>query len=1086
MSKISQQTIDEIKDFTLSEALKGFVTLQKAGTVLKGISPFVDEKSPSFMVSDAKNIWKCFASGKGGKDLISFLMEAENLDFPTAVTKAAKELNIFLKYEQETPQDKEKREKNEVLQSIINKANNSYIKNFQRLEADHWAKVYMTKTRGFTDEILELFDIGYAHNGNLLTPIIKNDGLLADALELGIVKQNETNEANHYDLFRDRIIFPIYNHRAYPVGFTARINPADGDGKQKYLNSVESPIFHKRNTLYGYNLSKKGIQFFDYAILVEGPTDVMRMHQVGFTNTVGTNGTALTVEQISLLKKVTKKVVIFRDNDKNESGQKAAKRDLEILLKNGLFADIIVPEEIGDDPDTIGQRMGNDSISYISALMEDAVMYLLKQKFEELTKHLNINEEGNKAKKKLILTPSIKTDFVLYTAKMMNFISESMVKDQYIKMIVAEYKDHLSLKEINETIKTLEEEAKPKVRAFFNVDEEYQLPKELIDADFTVDNFLDDIQKYGVFQAKDRIWHIVGDTAPYTFKHVSNFSFEIIQHMTDKTSKKLFRMRNVFGKEVISHDENDKFNSVIGFRNVVTNSGGNFQYKANNAQHDNIMSYLMDKMGDGIMIEKLGLLKSAGLWVWNNEILIIDTKETVPMNENGIFEHKKKHYYFPSANIVFRDKEDEYVPQKSFITIESKTDFYTLLKKIVKVHRERGMTAILFGIASFFQDIIEHHTKGFPIYFLYGDAGSGKDNIAEIIQSFIGHPQTVINLAAKSSTLTSQIRKTSQFKNGIVHFSEFKRTDELEELLKQYFDRRGREIGATRSKIATDSIRMDSTIVMTGNEYPASKAAISRTLFEEISISKHTDEETEAYNDLKEIVIAGYSKYSNQFILDRPRVEREFLKEYNLNKRHLSSLPELKDTMSRMIQNLAVLYTSYTLYCDIINFPFTKLELETHMIAMVNNMKNKIAGASPISRFWECFMACMRGNPTEIIMVHKDYKIEGNLIFIKYTQVYNIVMSKWLRTYKETIPSKTEMLELLKKDASFNSYKDNCRISNNAKVSPTSAFIFDLNKMIYIKDDMISLFELQKNHGTLFQESSDDHNEDEVPFQKKD
>ncbi|UKB81241.1 DNA primase [Chryseobacterium sp. MEBOG07] len=1084
MSKISQQTIDEIKDTPLSQALNGFIKLKPSGSVLKGISPFnIDEKTPSFMVSDSKGIWKCYSSGKGGKDLIKFLMETEALDYLSAVIKAAKELQINIRYDQETSEEKERREKKEILQDIVTKANESYINNFKRLPADHWVKKYMIEVRGFTPEILDLFDIGYSFNDSHLTKIIKSQGLLSDALELGLVKKDKVNETQHYDFFRDRVMFPIINHKTYCIGFTARINPEKSDEvKQKYLNSSDSIIFNKSTALYGYNLAKAKIKFFGYALLVEGPTDVMRMHQVGFDNAVGTLGTALTVDQINLLKKVTDKVVIFRDNDKNGAGQKAAIRDMELLLKNGMLAEIIVPEHEGDDPDSIGKKMGDDSLSYLSALQEDSVMYLLKNKYqelmapaiqerdEEIKKHKK--ETGKDLKpKKLIMSPASKKAFVEFTGKVISYVSDSLVKNQYIKIVVDRFKDDISTKEINDILKDIEEESKPKTKVYMNLDWEYELPKDLLDAGCKTEDFIEDIQRYGLFMAKNRIWHIMGDEAPYNFKHVSNFSFEIIQHMSGETSKKLFRMTNVFGKDVIAHAESNLFNSVIGFKNIVTDKGGNFQYKASNQQHENILSFLYDKMGDGLMIEQLGWIPSAKFWVWNNEIILPKEGKVIPMQENGVYVYNKVSYYFPSANKVYKDIPGKYVPQKKFLSIDSRLDFYSLMAKIVKVHKQRGMTAILFGISALFQDIVEHHTKSFPIYFLYGEGGSGKDNIAEIIQSFVGEPQSVINLAAKSSTLTSQIRKISQFNNGIVHFSEYRRGLNLDELIKQYFDRRGREIGTTESKFSTDEIPMTSAVVITGNEYSEDSPTMSRQLFEEISVSKHTEEETDAYNDLKEMVIEGFSKYSNQFILDRERFEKSFLKEYNMNKRHLSSLPDLKDTMSRMIQNLSVLYTTYTLYCDTINFPFTKLELENHFAKIVKNMKNKMAGASPISRFWECFMASMRGNSSEVIMLHKDYKVEGNLIFIKFTQVYNTVLSRWLRTYKETIPAKSEMLEMLKNDSSFYNYKDKCRISNNAKVGPTSAFIFDLNKMIYVKDDILSLYELQKNHGSLFQET---------------
>lgn len=1090
MSKISSATIDQIRDTRLSTALQSYVSFKPAGKLFKANSPFnSSDKTASFIISDAKGIWKCFSTDKGGTDIISFIMQKDNLDFVPAVLQAAKDLNIQVEYKEETREEKDKREHTEILQVIVEKVNKTYVNNFNRLTDDHWAKKYMLETREFSMDTLELFDIGFAQEGSHLTPIIKNEGLLHDAIEIGIIKEG-TQEGNYYDFYRDRITFPIYDHRKKCIAFTARVNPANEEGsKQKYLNSSESKIFNKSKVLYGYNLAKESIPIFGYALLVEGSTDVMRMHQVDFGNAIATLGVALSETHIKELKKVTDKVVLFRDNDK--AGFESIDRDLDLLLKNDMLVEVFVHDyfvlDKDDkraklDPDSIGKTHGKDSLAYISNNFEDAIIFKIKRKYNDLMKDVlaeqkkeaetykEINGKEPKAKK-VVMPAANKKNFADYIGNLLFKIADKMLQSQYAKDIANRF-DDIVLKEINDTIAKIEESKKPKVVFGRNSMADYMLPKEVEDKGFKLENFFEDIVKYGVFQANNKIWIIQGDAAPFHFKYVSNFDFQIIQHMSDEEyPKRLFRMKNIFNKEVISHDDHNKFNSQLGFRDIVTKHG-NFQYKATSSQHEEILSYMMDKMGDGEMVEQLGWIASAGFWIWNNEV-VIPGEKIVQMDENGVFVHNKKSYYFPSANKVFKKAKGKYVPQKKFITQKASIDFYSLMSKIVTVHKERGMTAILYGISALFQDIISYHTKMFPIYFLYGEGGSGKDNIAEIIQSFVGEPQSVINLAAKSSTLTAQIRKTSQFNNGIVHFSEYKRNADLDELIKQLFDRRGREIGKKESKYATDEIEMSAAVVVTGNEYSEDKPTMSRALFEEISISKHTEQENTAYDELKEIVVHGFSEYSNQFIMDRVRYEKMFLKEYNLNKRHLSSLPEFKDTMSRMIQTIAVLYTTYTIYDGIIKFPFGKLELETHLAKMINNMKNKMAGASPISRFWECFMACMRGNDKDSIMVHHDYKMDGSIIYMKWTQCYNVVLRKWLMTYKETIPGKTDLLEMLKSDTAYYGYKDNCRISRSAKINATSVFMFNIDKMAYIKDDFTSLWEMQYNASVRGTDNSD-------------
>ncbi|MFL9835014.1 DNA primase [Chryseobacterium terrae] len=1087
MSKISQQTIDEIKDYTLSDALKGFVNLQKAGSVLKGISPFVEEKTPSFMVSDAKGIWKCYASGKGGKHLISFLMQTENLDFVAAVTKAAHELKIILRYEEETNEDKEKREKKEIFQSIITKANNKYIQNFKRLPADHWAKKYMTETRAFSEEILELFDIGYAYSESQLLPIIKNEGLLADALEIGIVKQNENNEANHYDFFRDRVVFPIYNHRTYPVGFNARINPYS-DSKTKYLNSTESPIFKKGNILYGFNLARTGIRFFDYAILVEGPTDVMRMHQVGFNNTVGTLGTALTVEHINLLKQVTKKVVIFRDRDANESGQKAAKRDLELLVKNGMFAEIIVPENEGDDPDTIGQRMGKDSISYISALMEDAVMYMFKGKYSEvmfstLSEIEKENEEyfqknGKLPKvKKIIMQPAHKKNFVEFVGKTLHNISDDLIRNQYIKLVVDKYKGDLSEKEINDTIKIIEEENKPKRISW--IDEyDYNLPDYV---SCELNDVIKDIKEYGIFQSDNRIFAKEGKAAPYYFTEISNFSIEIVQHMQDeKFPMKLIKVCNVHGIEKIFDVKSDFINTLQSFKNVVT-AYGNFFFSGSASNHESLLKYLFDKMGNGRKIDILGW-QPEGFWVWNNKVIIPGDHEE-ELNKEGLFKYNGESYYIPSANKNYEKNMFAFGPQKKFKSIKSEITTANYFHQVYKVHREHAITGLLFGVASLFQDIIVNATGFFPILFYFGPASTGKDNLGEAIQSLLGVPQTAIQLEGGASTIKAQIREFSQFNNGISQLSEYKRGNpQLDGVLKGLWDRSGYKRGSLESRVATDEIPILSSTILTGNDYPDAEALITRCLWEEMKVQEFDENAKLEYNKLKDVIKKGVSGISDYFINRRAYFEENFLETYRSNVNLLNELDSFKDTTSRIISNLSVIMSIYNLFEKENYFPFGQSEIIRHFAEMVDNQKRKLASASPFIKFWDCFIMCMRGSVTDRLIVNTDIRIDGATLLFNFKTAFMKIQRMWLAQYQEAAPDQRKMKEILKEDSSFLAEGVKVRVDKDG--TPTSAFSVDLSKLGAIHGDIIHQVNVQLNQATLFavdeaQDQRADNNEEE-------
>lgn len=1073
MSRISQITIDQIRDYQLSKALNGFISLKKNGSTYKGLSPFTDEKTPSFMVSDAKCIWKCYSTGKGGKDLISFIKQKEDIGFVPAAIKAAKELNIVIQYEEETQEAKEKREHSEILKSIISKANNSYQQNFKRLPEDHWAKKYMLETRGFTPEILELFDIGYAFNDSHLTPIIKNEGLLANAIELSLVKQDEQNETRHYDFFRDRVIFPIYDHKTDCVGFNGRINPEKSEGKQKYLNSTESQIFQKRNVLYGYNIAKHQIRFFSYAILVEGPTDVMRMHQIGFDNTVATLGTALTPEHIRELKKVTEKIVIFRDGDK--AGKEAAFRDMELLLKNGMIAEIVVPENEGDDPDTIGQKMGKESISYISSLMEDAVLYQIRNCYNEYMEEARMEREkeekeeedktGKKPRsKKLILSPGNKKNFIFFIGEILADINDSIIKNQYVKEVVNRYSE-VSAKEINDILKTIEDDKKPKKVSWWD-EKEYDLPDGL---SCKLEDVLDDIKEYGIFQSDNKIFVKKGSEAPYFFKEISNFSIEIVQHMQDeKFPMKLIRVCNVHKIEKIFDVVSDRINTIQSFKNVVT-SFGNFFFSGTAGDHENLLKYLFDKMGNGRKIDILGW-QPEGFWVWNNKVIIPGNREE-ELNKEGLFKYNGESYYIPSANKNYEKNMFAFGPQKKFKSIPTDVSTANYFMQVYKVHREHAITGLLWGIASIYQDIVVSNTGFFPIQFYFGPASTGKDNLCEAIQSLLGIPQTAIQLEGGASTIKAQIREFSQFNNGISQLSEYKRGNpQLDGVLKGLWDRRGYKRGSLESRVATDEIPILGSTLLTGNDYPDAEALITRCLWEEMKVQEFDETAKIEYNKLKDIIKKGISSISDFFIHKRLYFGEMFLDTYRSNVNLLNDLNEFKNTTSRIIGNLGVLLSVYQLFEKENFFPFKQSEILSHFATMVDNQKRKLATASPYIKFWDCFIMCMRGNVTDRLLVNQDVRVDSSIISFNFTTAFMKIQRMWLAQYQESAPDKRKMKEILMEDPAFVAEGKKVRVDKEG--TPTSAIQFDLSKLGAIEGDINHQINVQLNQGTLFSENN--------------
>ncbi len=347
MALISKETIDKIMDTArIEEVIGEFVNLKKSGQNFKGFSPFTEERNPSFFVSPAKNIFKCFSSNKGGS-VVTFLMEHEHYTYPEALRYLAKKYGIEIEEHEQTPEEIEKMNEREALFHV-----NTFAQKFfseQLLETDEGKSVGLSyfKNLEYNKEIIDKFGLGYSPNKwDALTAHCLSNGYKLEYLVktgLSIKKEDKT-----YDRFRARVIFPIHNLSGRVVGFGGRILTKE-ENKPKYVNSPESEIYNKSNVLYGLHLAKSEIIRQDKCYLVEGYTDVISMVKAGFENVVASSGTALTPDQIRLIKRFTKNITILYDGD--EAGIKASFRGIDLILEQGMNVKIIMfpPDE---DPDS--------------------------------------------------------------------------------------------------------------------------------------------------------------------------------------------------------------------------------------------------------------------------------------------------------------------------------------------------------------------------------------------------------------------------------------------------------------------------------------------------------------------------------------------------------------------------------------------------------------------------------------------------------------------------------------------------------------------------------------------------------------
>ena len=367
---ISKRTIEKVFETARVEEIIGdFVQLKKSGSNYKGLSPFTEERTPSFMVSPAKQIWKDFSSGKGGT-VITFLMEHEQYTYPEAIKYIANKYNIEVEETERTPEQISEDNEKESLFQVSDFAKNYFKKNLFEKEGKTIALSYL-KERKFKGDIIEKFEIGYSvKSKDNFSKAAIDAGYKLNFLEktgLTIVKDSE-----NIDRFRGRVVFPIKSMSGRILGFGGRIL---GSSKNlaKYINSPESLIYQKSKVLYGIYESKQSIVKNDNCFLVEGYTDVIKMHQSGISNVVASSGTALTENQIRLINRLTKNITVVFDGD--AAGSRAALRGIDLILGQGMNVKICnLPEN--DDPDSfVSERSLKEVESYLFENSKDFIVY---------------------------------------------------------------------------------------------------------------------------------------------------------------------------------------------------------------------------------------------------------------------------------------------------------------------------------------------------------------------------------------------------------------------------------------------------------------------------------------------------------------------------------------------------------------------------------------------------------------------------------------------------------------------------------------------------------------------------------------
>ena len=575
---ISKRTIEKVFETArVEEVIGDFVQLKKSGSNYKGLSPFTEERTPSFMVSPAKQIWKDFSSGKGGT-VITFLMEHEQYTYPEAIKYIANKYNIEVEETERTPEQISEDNEKESLFLVSDFAKNYFKKNLFEEEGKTIALSYL-KERNFNDEIIQKFEIGYSVNAkDSFSKAAINAGYKLNFLEktgLTIVKENE-----NIDRFRGRVIFPIRSMSGRILGFGGRIL---GSSKNiaKYINSPESLIYQKSKVLYGIFESKQSIVKNDNCFLVEGYTDVIKMHQCGISNVVASSGTALSENQIRLINRLTKNITVVFDGD--AAGSRAALRGIDLILEQGMNVKICnLPE--GDDPDSFVSNKNLEEVqSYLNKNSKDFIVYkaslLLDDSENDPVRKAAVIRDMVESISKI--SDYIKRELYIKECSSIMNISEQVLYSTLAQIVKKDF-NNLKKKHVKEfePISIVKSEKKKS-----QVDELYELERKIIEILILYGNDLIDFEEEVYSQTKDG-----GSNRKNTTRSLKVFEKIYMDLHIDEMEFSNENFKNIYFRIIECFNENKEIN-IDKFINELSDKQ---QLEVTNIVMDNEKYFLHD------------------------------------------------------------------------------------------------------------------------------------------------------------------------------------------------------------------------------------------------------------------------------------------------------------------------------------------------------------------------------------------------------------------------------------------------------------------------------------------------------------
>lgn len=932
---INQRSIIDKANQAIVEIIGKYVELKSKGSSHEACCPFHNEKTPSFKVSKKRGYYKCFGCQAGG-DAISFIQEFENVTFPEALEIAARLIGEVVEYDNKVDREefiqqrREEKQRRDALSIQLEHVVNAYreasstptvFKAVSNLSTKQWDPLLEFDGRTWHSSTVKAFQICFSPDSNLITKLMPTQHWPAKLLlQLGAIRDNDGSQ---YDVFRGRLLFPISNHRGQAIALAGRARPGQNK-RAKYLNSQESILYRKREHLYGLYQALKSIEEKGSANLVEGYTDVITLHDVGITNTVGTLGTAFTKEQANKLRSYTKEVVIIRDGD--TAGRQATIRDIEVAAQAGLFPSVVILPP-GEDPDSMARKVGGNSLwQYIKKNKEDGIIWRVMLEWDD--------DEVFKQQEAFQLA-----------ANLIACYDSNVVTSAYLKKLTAKSRMGSVTRELKKAIEQKMEDQL--IRGERKLTPEQQR----------------DVLNYGVYEMNHK-YYACRNAQKGIGIEISNFIVKpLMLIVARQESRRLIEIVNEFGHSFIADIDSSVFSSFDRFADFVEGQG-NYLYneEAKKPYHVKIKRKVYHNMPTCYPIYTMGWHKE-GFWTWSNglftpggKFLSIDDYGVVSFDETKFF--LKPHSKI-ERDIKSDDDEDSMKDQKNFMyhTKPKTMTFKEWSRQMKAVHGKNGMMAVAWFMAAVFRDIIYPYFNCFPHLFCFGPPQAGKSFMAWSLQYMFGaEPKGPTHIV--HATDAAFTRAFSWVRNGVTWMDEYgnEATFERVEALKMAYDGTGREKAKGGYGHAITRTPINSAVMITGQQQPTQDIALmTRCVFCNFPEHKYTEEEERRANQLRQHEQSGeLTQITMQILQHRDLIEKEFLHMFDLKKSRIRSMVQLEgvNAASRMLLNYCIILSVADLLARQFEFGFGLDELEEFVIDSIIRQSDSIDNQDECAIFW--------------------------------------------------------------------------------------------------------------------------------------